>query len=202
MRRLVVLLVLLCPAAAVAQTPRFEITPTLGYRLNGEVEADERFLDVDPNLEVEESPTYGVTLDFPLNENVQIELLVNQQESHFVLDGGFLEPSVELGDVSLTTGHVGFLFQWGLGQVNPYFVLSGGLTRLDPDFPEIEAETRLSGSLGGGVKLFFNRNVGLRLEGRGYWIDLDADFEDDRFDSDVDEGLFLGEGSAGLIIAW
>ena len=202
MRRLVVLLALLCPAAAAAQTPRFEITPTVGYRLNGEVEADERFLDVDPNLEVEESALFGVILDVPINPNVQVELLVNRQESQFVLDEGFLDPSVELGDVTLSTAHVGFLFQWGLGQVNPYVVLSGGLTRLEPDFPEIEAETRLSGSLGGGVKLFFNRNVGLRIEGRGYWVDLDADFEDDRFDSDVDEGLFLGEGSAGLIVAW
>ncbi len=201
MRKALFVVLLLLPAAAAAQYPRFEITPTVGYRFNGDfdVTGDDLF---DQNAEIEESSVFGVTVDIPLNENWQLELLANRQQSTFILDEGLFEPEVELGDVELSYFHVGLLYQWGLGQVNPYVTFSGGLARIDPDFSELEPENRFSASLAGGVKFFFSPNVGLRLEGRGYWTNLDTDF-DERFDEyDESDALYQGEVSAGLILAW
>ncbi|HKI04962.1 MAG TPA: hypothetical protein VKK31_23485 [Thermoanaerobaculia bacterium] len=203
MRRAFFILAFLLPAAVLAQPGRFEITPFAGYRLNGDFDAQSSdVFDPDLNIEIEESAIYGVLLDIPISRNWQIELLANRQRSAFIIDRGLLEPSRELGDVDLTIVHAGLLLQWGEGQVNPFVTISGGLTRIDPQFSELDADNRFSTSFGGGAKVFFSENVGLRLEARGFWTDLDTGFEDrfDRYDSG--DGLFQGEASAGLIIAF
>lgn len=209
MRRAFCLFLFLLPAAAFAQPGyldpgRFELTPFAGYRLEGDFDAsnsDSIFND-DLNVEVEEGAVFGLILDIPLNPNWQIELLANRQESSFIIDEGLFDPETELGDVTLTYLHAGLLFQWGHGQVNPFITGSVGLARIDPEFDELDADDRFSASFGGGVKIFFADNVGFRLEARGYWTDLDTGFDDrlDRYDEG--DGLFQGEGSLGLVIAF
>ena len=203
MRRALFILVFLLPAAAFAQPGRFELTPVAGYRLDGDFDA--RSSDAfDPNLnvKVDASAIYGVLFDIPLTPDWQIELLANRQRSQFVVDRGLLTPSTVLGDVDLTILQAGFLFQWGEGQVSPFITAAAGLTRIEPKFNELASDDRFSASLGGGVKIFFSNNVGLRLEARGYWTDLGSNFRGryDRYDSG--NGLTQYEGSAGLIIAF
>jgi hypothetical protein len=197
---------LLLPAAAPAQIARFEITPTVGYRFNGDLNVSRNTDTIfDSNAEIKESAVYGVTVDVPFNQNWQLELLANRQDSSFILDPGLFTPTQELGDVRLSYYHVGLLYQWGLGQVNPFFTFSGGLARIEPEFQQLDAENRFSASLAGGVKIFLSRNVGLRLEGRGYWTNLDTtlDDNDNRFgDRNQTDALYQGEASAGLIISF
>jgi opacity protein-like surface antigen len=201
-RAIVVLCLLLIPAAAMAQTRRFELTPMVGYRFNGEFSADSDIFNRNLDVRIDEGAVFGVIFDVPLTENWQLELLANRQNSSFIVDEGLFTPEQDLGDVTVDYFNAGFLYQWGPGQVNAFVSGGIGLARIDPDFPEVEAENRFSGNLGGGVKILFAPNIGLRLEGRGYWVDLDTGFEGryDRFDSD--EGLYQGEASAGLIIAF
>ena len=206
MRRALFALVLLfplIPAAAAAQVARFEVTPFVGYRLSGEIDnsADIGF-DFRSDVEIDEAPTYGLIFDIPLSPNWQLELLASRQNTSFIVDPGLLSPSEDLGDVDLGLYHAGFVLNWGEGQVNPFAVATLGLARLEPDFVELDAENYLSGTVGGGVKIFFSENVGLRFEGRGTWISLDTDFDEryDRYDSD---GVtWLPEGSAGVIFSW
>jgi len=202
-RTLFALALLLLPAfAAAAQPVRFEVTPFGGYRLKGDFDArSSNAFDPNLNVKIDASPVYGVLLDIPLGAsgNWQLELLANRQRSSFVVDRGLLEPTTDLGDVDLTMGQVGLLLQWGQGQVNPFLTLSGGLTRIEPKFRELASDTRASGSFGGGVKIFLAPNIGLRLEAREYWTDLDTGFRD-RYGSGG--GLYQGEGSVGLIIAF
>ncbi|HEX2644677.1 MAG TPA: outer membrane beta-barrel protein [Thermoanaerobaculia bacterium] len=197
---------LLLPAGAGAQVARFEITPTVGYRFNGDLDVTDNGETLfDRNAEIEESAVYGVTVDVPLNQSWQLELLANRQDSSFIVDPGLFTPTQELGDVRLSYYHVGLLYQWGLGQVNPFFTFSGGLARIEPEFSQLEAENRFSASIAGGVKIFLSRNVGLRLEGRGYYTNLDTtlDDDDDRFrDRSDSDALYQGEASAGLIISF
>lgn len=201
-RAIVVLCLLLIPAAAMAQTRRFELTPMVGYRFNGEFSADSDIFNRNLDVRIDEGATFGVIFDVPLTENWQLELLANRQNSSFIVDEGLFTPEQDLGDVTVDYFNAGFLYQWGPGQVNAFVSGGIGLARIDPDFPEVEAENRFSGNIGGGVKILFAPNIGIRLEGRGYWVDLNTGFEGryDRFDSD--EGLYQGEASAGLIIAF
>jgi opacity protein-like surface antigen len=203
------LLMPLLPAAAAAQVYRFEITPSAGYRFDGRVSAYDDFGNRIDNrnrdLRLDESGTYGVTLDVPLAYSLQLELLANHQSSRFSLDRGLFSGEQRLGDVDLDFYQIGLLYQWGRGQVNPYFAGSLGVARLQPKFAE--SDSRFAGSLAGGAKIFFNRNVGLRLEVRGYYTSLDTSYQnvDDRglrYRTRVSQGLYQGEGSAGIIFAW
>ena len=203
MRRALFILTFLLPAAAFAQPGRIELTPTVGYRLEGDFDArSSDAFDPDLNVKVDASTVYGLLLDIPLAPDWQLEILANRQPSQFVVDRGLLTPSSTLGDVDLTIVQAGILFQWGQGQVNPFITAAAGLTRIEPKFNELSTDDRFSASLGGGVKIFFSENIGLRLEARGYWTDLDTGFNGryNRYDSG--DGLYQGEGSAGLIIAF
>ncbi len=194
---------LLLPTVAVAQPGRFELTPVAGYRLEGDFDAQSSdVFDPDLNVKVDESAVFGLILDIPVAPNWQLEILANRQRSSFIEDRGLLTPSSTLGDVDLTILQGGFLFQWGEGQVSPFVTAAAGLTRIEPKFNDLSSDDRFSASLGGGVKLFFSHNLGLRLEARGYWTDLDAGFDDrdDRYDSR--DGLYQGEATAGLILAF
>lgn len=204
MRRSPLLLALLLlaasPALAQITRPRFELTPVAGYRLSGEIDSDEF---VSSDVEIDESAVLGVELGIPLSPGFQLELLLRHQQSALVVDPGVLEPSQELGDVTLTHAHAGLLFEWGPGQVVGFVVVSGGLAAIDPEAREVDAETRLSGSLGGGLKLYFNRNLGLRFEGRGFWTDFESELDDDdRRRRRANDALVQGEGSVGLIFAF
>jgi hypothetical protein len=208
-RALLALLLPLIPAAAAAQVSRFEVTPFVGYRLAGEVDdfADIGF-DTPSDVEIDEAPTYGLIFDIPLSPNWQLELLASRQNTSFSADEGLLSPSEDLGDVDLGLYHAGFVLQWGDGQVSPFAVATLGLARIEPDLVALDAENYLSGTLGGGVKIFFSENVGLRLEARGTWIDLATDFGGDydhgHYDDyyDYNGVTWLPEAAAGVIFSW
>ena len=193
------LALLLVPALALAQRSRIEITPFAGYRLAGDFNAPSSDSFLRLGAKVDESALYGVTLGVPLNEHWRFEVTANRQSTSFTVDEGFLTPETKLGDVDLTMIHAGFALEWGEGQVKPFLLASGGITRIDPKFQELSAEDRVSGSLGGGVKILLNDNLGLRLEGRGYWTDLNTRFHDRYSRYDSNEGLYQYEASAGLI---
>lgn len=194
---------LLVPAAVLAQPGQFELTPFAGYRLSGDFDASSGDLfDPDLNVEIDESAFFGLLLDIPISPNWQIEILANRQQTSFVVDEGLLGPAIELGDVDLTVLHAGILLQWGGGQVKPFVTGSAGLTHIAPQFDELDSDNRFSATLGGGIKVFFSENAGLRLEARGLWTDLDTGFEGRYRRYDRGDGLFQGEGSVGLIIAF
>ena len=148
----------------------------MGYRLSGDFDA--RSSDTfDPNLnvKVDESVTYGVTLDIPLSANWQFEILANRQRELFSVDRGLLSTDEQAGrrrpDGATTAG---FLLQWGSGQVRRSSSPRRGSTHIEPKFNELDSDTRFSASLGGGVKVFFSQNIGMRFEARGFWTDLDT----------------------------
>ena len=195
-------LLLLLPAISHAQPGRFELTPMAGYRLQSDFDTHDDVFG--SRVDVDESAAYGLFFDIPVFPNWKLEILANRQQTQFVTDRGLFTHTDVLGDVDLTTVQAGFLFQWGEGQVDPFFGFAAGLTRIDPKFDGLSSDDRFSVSFGGGVKFFFDRNVGLRLEGRGYWTDLETGFDDHGHHGHdhSDDGLLQWEGSVGLIIAF
>jgi len=208
---------LLAPVAALAQEGnppsnaytrgRFELTPTISYNFGGTLSAeDSDFFDFD--LEADDSQAYGVTFGIPLSPWAQIELLASRQQTELTYDNGLFGGVHGVSDFDVTYYHVGGLFQWGNGQIHPFLVASLGVANLNPDVPGARAENKFSGSIGGGVKIFFTDNIGLRLEGRGFWTLLDGNDDDYYWDDGCycdygySETFDQGQASAGLIIAW
>ncbi|MCC7061113.1 MAG: outer membrane beta-barrel protein [Burkholderiaceae bacterium] len=214
---IVLFVLLLAPAAAFAQAAdspsnaytrgRFELTPTFSYNFGGTLSAEDSDL-FDFDLEADDSEAYGVTFGIPLSPWAQIELLASRQQTQLAYDEGLFGGVRGLADFDVTYYHVGGLFQWGNGQIHPFLVASLGVANLNPDVPGARAENKFSGSLGGGVKIFFTDNIGLRLEGRGFWTLLDGNNDDYYWDDGCycDYGYSntfdQGQASAGLIIAW
>lgn len=186
---------------------RFELTPHVSYHFGGTLQGDDTG-PYDTDLELADGVAYGVAFDMPLSNNLQLELLVNQQDSDLFYDGGIFGPDLELTEMEVTYAHVGLLVQFGQPAVSPYFVVSAGLTNLDAKGPGAGSDTRFSVSAGGGVKAFFTDHFGLRFEGRGFWTQAD-DYEatchwDGYSDNCYGYNDYLSqfETSLGLIFAW
>jgi hypothetical protein len=195
---------LFAAAPALAQGAHVEISPFAGYRWGGELEASDNAL-FDRDVDVDESGVAGVRVEVAISDNFGVELMASRQPTQFTSGGEDLfGEDRSLADVDIDTLQIGLVFQGGSGQVRPYGVIALGGTRLNPDVPGVSTEERLSGSAGGGVKLFVNRNFGFRFEARGYWTDTEDDEDDfdDRWDWQADGDLYQGEATAGVIFAF
>ena len=204
MKRILVVLLLLVAPSVLAQPVGLEITPVYGFRTGGTIDEDttDVFLD---DAEVDDSGFYGVIVDVDLSRYLQLELLFNHQQSELDYEGDLFEPGSDIGDIDVTYWQAGLIWRHPATDVQPFFGMTLGGTTLKPDLPGLDSENKFGGSMGGGVKVFLNRNIGLRLEGRGYWTYLgDSDNNDCCYDYyyDYGESFTQFEGSLGLIIAF
>ncbi len=193
------------PPAASAGDHKVEITPYVGFQFGS------WFTDYHDGgatfneLDIEESVSFGLIVDFAINRHAQIELLYNRQDTELGVPRDHNRSRRDV-DLEVEQFHIGFLWQWlPSDEVRPFVVGSLGATSLD-----LEGggdETDFSASAGGGVKLFFNDHVGARFEGRFYHTLVDGD-HDTFCSSDVCFGYhdasFLAqfELKAGLVFAF
>jgi hypothetical protein len=144
-----------------------EVTAFGGYRLGGEFYeiASGRPVDTDG------APAFGVLLNIPFTRETQIEALITHQQARFTLEGADGAHGTRLR-VTVDHYQVGGLSELGSGRVRPFLTGLLGLTRYEASG---DHEIRISGSAGGGVKLFPGPRVGLRLDGRVFATLVDAD---------------------------
>lgn len=185
----------------------FEITPFAGYRWGGTLYADQSILFPE-DLDVEESGLVGVNFGIPLGDTpLKLELMLNRQETNLTTGSGLFEPDFRVSEFDITHYHAGLQIPFGdIDAAMPFFVISAGIANLDPQIEGIAPENRFSASAGIGVKVPFNRNIALRIEGRGYFTSLgnNDDFDDDCFRCDDEWGhdLYQGETTVGLSISF
>ncbi len=182
MSRAIVAFVLLFPALGAAQTLRFEVTPTVGYRFGGEMFLEERAIrHQDFNVGISSSGAWGIRFGIATSTAAQVELLISHQPSSFKdtqglfgeTPGGFVVPGdTHVLDMDVTYYHLGMAWHTRPGPTRGFLAASAGATRLVPRLP-LPNDTRASASVGGGVKLDFNDRLAARLEGRYYWTDTD-----------------------------
>lgn len=180
MTRSIVAFVLLLPALAAAQTPRFELTPTVGYRFGGEMFLEERAIrHQDYDVGISSSGAWGIRFGIAASAASQVELLISHQPSNFKdtqglfgeTPGGFVVPGdTHVLDMDVTYYHLGMVWHTNAGPTRGFLAFSGGATRLVPRLP-LPNDTRASGSIGGGLKLDFNDTLAARFEGRYYFTD-------------------------------
>lgn len=204
--RTILALILLMPAAA-AHGHSVELTPFVGFRFASDLTADLGFLGVGvEDLEVDQGSSLGVSLAFPVVGDLQVELLVSRQESELVAAGGLFGRDLPLFDLDVTYYQAGLLWEWGHGRARPYLAFGVGAAELDPDFPDLSAALRPAANAGVGVKLYFSQHLGLRVEGRGYWVLLDEDADEfcgRRFRRRcLRDDFYQAEVNAGLLISW
>ena len=154
------------PTVAVAEG--LLITPYLGYRVGGE------FSDVftGTELKLAEGDAYGLIISKDRGNNEHFEFLYSLQPTNLTARGPVT--SGVLVDVDVEN----YLFASKniLNKESGTF-MSGivGVTRFNPRSTSLGPETRFALGLSGGLDYRINKNLGIRLEGRGIATLLDSD---------------------------
>ena len=149
-------LVLLSAAGAHAQS--VQLTGFAGWDFGGSV----RDTAFEQDRSFEAALAYGGALNFRISDSWRFELLYSRQETQ--LEGGAAEPF----DVTIERYMGGFQEEKGEGSARWFGSVWLGATRFVPEGP-YDAVTKFGVGVGLGVKTYFGKNVGLRLETRGYW---------------------------------
>jgi hypothetical protein len=149
----------LLPASGSAQG--FEVTPFGGYRFGG----DFFELLAARALDKDGAPTLGLAVDIPFSAGGQVEAVFTREQARFATPG--------LPSITSSIDHwlVGGLQELSGGRARPFLTGLVGLTRYATDD---DSEIRFAVSVGGGVKLFPQSRIGLRLDGRAFTTIVDA----------------------------
>lgn len=203
--RLVVLASLLVPSVALAAV---EVTPLAGYRAGGlEIETGTLCVTLPcPTFaESDDSALYGAIVGLPINDRYQFELLLNRQPSELVFTEGPGVPRRSLGttDFDVTHVHAGVLRRWRLSSFEPFVSVSGGQTWIDANSFLIGNldENLWSGSVAAGARVPLGKadRFGLRLEARGYLVDIPSGgLGDSEFPRALEDDLTQLETSVGV----
>jgi len=178
----------------------WELTPFIGYRYGGTITADQTNL-FRRDLDVASSMNYGASVGIPLGSPLKLELMVDHQSTNLTTDNnGLFQPNANYGDIDITYFHAGLKIPFAVSRnAEPFVVVSAGLANLDPKVVGATSDNRFSASAGIGVRLPINRNVGLRIEGRGFYTSLSN--SDDRCticETVYQRELYQGEVNVGM----
>ena len=178
--------VVLCLAsgAALPAAAQVEIVPFGGYRFGGSLSvANEPAV-----LEVKDSAAWGVSLTYQVTEDGEVEALFARQGTR--LDSGGFFTSEPRFDLAIEIYQLGgnYIFGEDRNRLRPYVGAAMGVSRLVPEPAGLEAETRFSASVVGGLKAYVTPHFGLRFEVRGFFTVLDSDSQ-----------IFCGFPTAGCL---
>jgi hypothetical protein len=142
----------------------YEITPFYGYMAGGEfedaVDGSDRDIDGDNN--------FGVILNAAVDEWRHYELLYSSEST--TVDGTV---PMDLDVQYLQIG--GTVSNPDAERVIPYFGMTVGAARFNPDGPGLNDETKLAFSVAGGFKVPITDHIGLRFDARAFISLLDTD---------------------------
>jgi len=145
---------------------RFELTPFGGTRFGGQIDLNPNPQGID-YLKIKSTWDYGVIGTFELWPKFQLEAMWNRQptqlEAHNIVTGTFSAPT----DATLDMFQFGPLYEFGneRAKLKPFITGGLGFTNFHSN-GVLPFDNRFSLNVGGGVKYFFTRHVGLRLEAR------------------------------------
>lgn len=151
-------------STAVVPAASVELTPFWGYRFGGELE------DVD--LEATDSDSYGIVFDLAVDRYNAFEFLWSRQDTAFEFNDFVGGVEREIG-ITIDHYQFGWLVQGGDEKIKPFFTFHLGWGDFDPD--RGNGETEFNWSLGGGAKVFFNDQLGMRLGVRWTPTYVDSD---------------------------
>ncbi len=146
-----------------------ELSVFAGYRVG------ENFEDINSGatVKIDEGSIYTVMFDSYLDEYSAIEALYSYQSTNLKPGGTF--SGSEIFDLDIEYYHIGGIRFYPDEKFTKYVVGTIGATHLNPNRDGLDSETRFSLGLGGGLKMPLNKDLGIRVEGRGYGTLFNSD---------------------------
>ena len=156
--------VLLHPGSANAQDGwRFELTPFIGYRMGGELDAEDNEFDI----ELDDSVSAGLLLNWQHRENTEWEIHYSRQDSVARIRNR-TSNEINRVDFDAHSLQLGGIYSFDGNRLVPYLAMTLGGSYVRTSGDQTESDTFFSGSLGLGVRYAMSERVGLRLEARAY----------------------------------
>lgn len=158
-------------ATANAQAlPRsFNITPLAGIYLGGSYDGSSGV----PDLDVTSSFLYGMRAEYRFTRQVGLEF----EWSHADPEVKLQSTDDHLADLGVNHYEGTFNFYWGQPTTQVYMALGAGATSFSADIEgeDSRSETKFTGLFGLGVTKWVKENMGLRIDGRYRWMDVNGD---------------------------
>jgi hypothetical protein len=146
--------------------PAVQIAGFAGYQFGGSIFSE----TLDREFSFKSGVNYGGSLDFAIGQTWRFEIYYSRQDTQ--LEGAGLTDAAF--DVKIERLMVGLQEEKGEGSVKFFGTLLAGATRYTPGDGTLSDDTRFSAGLGLGVKSFFTKNVGLRLEGHAFYTMVES----------------------------
>ncbi len=148
---------------------RFEVTPFGGYETSGSypLTNSSSISPLYDKLRIKDSVAYGTFLDYNLSENFQLEFMWDRNNTSYsgrqILDGAYAK--LYRADVDQFQFGGLYMLRNSSHALRPYVAASAGFTH-DSNDMGIPDRTKFGYSVGGGVKYYATRHIGLRADAR------------------------------------
>jgi hypothetical protein len=157
-----------------------DIAPFVGYRFGGNINVNDTGTTsgttTESNLNLGDTTSYGLILDFDLDPQRQIEIYLSRQNTQLTASQPFIGYSQF--DLTVDYYHIGGLYfpeEGAVGRFRPFVSGTFGLTRMDPTGAGLSTENFFSLALGGGATYFPVKYVGLRFDARLIYTAVNTD---------------------------
>jgi outer membrane protein W len=138
-----------------------ELTPLVSYTTAAGLEHDTAGVD---DLTVERGVTWGAQGTYFVTERVGVEALWTYQSTDVSMKSNGSTGELFTITMNQLQGNLVYHFREGPASLTPFVFGGLGATRLDA--PDLEPETKLSWTMGAGVKWFPQRHLGMRAHAR------------------------------------
>ncbi len=146
---------------------RFEIDPFVGYETSASYPVTTSSSGTSPidRLRVNGATAFGGFIDYSLTENFQPEFMWNRNNTSYSAHDPFTESYISGYHSVIDQFQFGGLYMFRSSEVKlrPYVAASVGFTH-DENGGNTPNRTEFSYSLGGGVKYYASRHIGLRAD--------------------------------------
>lgn len=152
-------------AAEQADPNTIEITPFFGLIAGGEFEEPTS----GGELDIEEDTSYGIFV------NVMADVPERQYELLYAKQATSIEAAAPI-DLDMEYLQIGGHVAYPQSRyVVPYFGVTVGAARLSPDLAGLDDETKVSFSVGGGIRFPITKHFGIRFDTRAFITLLEDD---------------------------
>jgi len=149
-----------------AYAQRIEVTPFFGGRFGGTIDLTQQNNPNADFMKIKSSTNYGVLADISFLGHFQGEFMWSRQPTSLTVHNPNDGTYTYLSKMNLDMYQFGLTYQFRKpdAKVRPFILLGAGFSHFG--VPAINGHQPFAGSLGGGVKYYFTRNFGIRMEGR------------------------------------
>lgn len=179
-----------------AAEPKFELTPWLGIATGGSFKEEL----TDARIDVGDTQLGALSLHMESHHGGQYEIYYARQDTE-LQTAGFLS-STSLVDLRVEYLQFGGTYVFENDEIlEPYILLTMGVSRFSPSGPDLDDETFFSATGGGGLRLELTETLVLKLEARalGSLINSDSDIF---CKSNFGEGLCMISVTGDSMIQW